>query len=124
MLITRTLFKAIRSAWDKKTCYPLDRGKWNSQVPEKGQCAITALLIHERYGGHIGYNSKYDHYWNILPDGRRIDLTRKQFHDKNIRIRTEAIVTRKEILHTKAAKKFRTPQRYDLLKQRVDTIVG
>jgi hypothetical protein len=87
-----------------------------------GQCAVTALLINERYGGKILYNAQFDHYWNVLPNGQKIDLTRKQFHNKRVTEGTP--VSRKQILHSATAKKFRTGKRYGLLKQRVNAIIG
>ncbi|WP_431213838.1 YunG family protein [Puia sp. P3] len=113
--------KALQQSWDKQTCYPADISKWSEHLPETGQCAVTALLINDLYGGKIVFNQRLDHYWNILPDGKEIDLTKKQF-TKNIR--GEKIpVTRQEILHSTAARKFKTNTRYLLLKRRVESLI-
>lgn len=121
-MIERKLINAIKNSWDDKTCYPQVKSSWGTQIPELGQCAVTALLINERYGGQILYNAEYDHYWNVLPDGRKIDLTKRQFHNK--RVTSGIPVSRRYILHSVAAKKFKTDKRYELLRERVNTLIG
>jgi hypothetical protein len=117
----RLLQKAVKKAWDKRTCYPGDLTKWNENLPETGQCAVTALVINDLYGGQIVFNEAFDHFWNILPDGRELDLTKGQF---NCKITGEKVlVTRDAILYSPAAKRFRTNSRYHLLKKRVDALL-
>lgn len=55
---------------------------WSKEgVPaESGQCAITALLVQEIYGGVLNralVNGE-SHYWNEI-NGEAVDLTRAQF---------------------------------------------
>ena len=52
--------------------------------PALGQCNVTALLIHEMYGGELLKTllPGSDHYYNRV-NGERIDLTSSQF-DKPI----------------------------------------
>ena len=121
-MVERKLVNAIKNSWDDKTCYPQVRNSWDTRIPERGQCAVTALLINEWYGGKIIYNAEYDHYWNILPNGKKIDLTKKQFGGKKMIVGT--VVTRRHILQSAAAKRFNTGKRYGLLKQRVNLLVG
>jgi len=115
---SKILVEAIKQAWDDKTCYPVVRAFWTPDKPELGQCAVTALVVQDKLGGEILYNSKFDHYWNVLPNGSKLDLTRKQFDTK---VAGPAIpVKREEILETEGAKKFKTGHRYKLLKKRVE----
>jgi len=52
----------------------------------RGQCATTALVVHDLLGGELliapvttaGVPNGH-HYWNRLPGGLELDLTREQF---------------------------------------------
>lgn len=111
------LVNAIRDSWDSKTCYPELKTQWDEQNPALGQCAVTALFIQEKCGGQILYNQDYDHYWNQLPDGNELDLTKDQFSfKKNLKgspVKPEVILT------SPNARRFRTSFRFSLLKRRV-----
>ena len=50
--------------------------------PALGQCNVTALLVHELYGGELLKTpvADGDHYYNRI-DGERIDLTSSQFEE-------------------------------------------
>ena len=67
MIVQQKIKKAFRRSWDEKTCYPLLRNEWNENLPEVGQCAVTALLIQELYGGDIAFNIRRNHFFNHLP---------------------------------------------------------
>lgn len=64
-------------------------GQWSSDNPLYGHCAVTTVLVQDFFDGviqrgelpkdwqeRLGFRS---HYWNILPGGARVDLTRDQF---------------------------------------------
>ncbi|GGQ52297.1 YunG family protein [Couchioplanes azureus] len=77
---------AIRSGWSPETCDPVDLADWSPANPARGQCGVTALLLHELLGGrlllatvlHADGTRQGVHYWNRL--GRiELDLTREQF---------------------------------------------
>lgn len=79
------LFDALRNSWSADTAAP---GMfWNSQIPATGQCAVTALVVQDYFGGEllrttnpIGLSdSRVSHYFNLLPGNREVDLTRGQF---------------------------------------------
>ena len=67
----------IESLWGPDTSYD---GTFDESNPSRGQCAVTALLLHELYGYDI-YDVKVGqtrHFFN--KDGERvIDLTAAQF---------------------------------------------
>jgi hypothetical protein len=44
---------AVRSAWARDTCDPVDAGDWSSANPARGQCATTALTINDLLGGEL-----------------------------------------------------------------------
>ena len=54
---------------------------WTSANPSRGQCGVTALVIHDNYGGEI-YKTKLRngawHYYNQI-EGKRFDFTDDQF---------------------------------------------
>lgn len=74
---------------DKDTSY--DSNGWSPTNPLWGHSAVVALLVQELYGGEIvraplsdfeDFKSLKSHYWNILPDGTELDLTKEQFGNK------------------------------------------
>ena len=82
-----TFEEAIRAGWSRWTSDPVDHGGWTAANPASGQCASTALVVQDRLGGELLIADVHEadgsrqgvHYWNRLPDGRELDLTREQF---------------------------------------------
>jgi hypothetical protein len=80
---------AIRAAWSIDTCDPVDVADWTPNNPARGQCGVTALTLHDLFGGdlllaevhHADGTRQGVHYWNRLPNGLEIDLTRTQFQN-------------------------------------------
>lgn len=72
------LSRAIRAAWSAETSFADD---WDPEHPSVGQCAVTALVIQDFFGGDLLRSEVggVSHYWNRLPDGSEVDLTRDQF---------------------------------------------
>ncbi len=80
--------EAIRNAWGVDVCEdPVDVERWSPLNPSRGQCGPTALVVHDLLGGWLcvakvrledGSYQGY-HWWNRLPGGVDIDLTRDQF---------------------------------------------
>lgn len=72
------LARTLREAWSGETSAD---GNWSPERPSLGQCAVTALVLQDHLGGEL-LRAEVDgvsHYWNRLPDGTEIDLTRDQF---------------------------------------------
>jgi hypothetical protein len=118
----KLLENALKRAWSRETCYLPDQEKWSSQNPAFGQCAVTALIVQDFFGGEILRCVHYRHYWNRLPNGEEIDLTRSQFGD-GVKPCADKVVPRKRILESESAKKAKTKERYLLLRSRVDEIL-
>lgn len=82
----------LRSAWSVETCDPVDVPDWHPGNPPRGQCGVTALVLHDYFGGELlvaevefaGGGRQGVHYWNRLPDGTELDLTREQFTDGEV----------------------------------------
>nr|MBA4404890.1 hypothetical protein [Nanoarchaeum sp.] len=113
------LVSAISSSWGKDTCYPGSADKWTESNPYHGQCAITALVVQDYLGGEILSCSHAHHYWNRLTNGQEVDLTKEQF-PAGTQICLDEIKTREYILDSPSAIKATTPERYLLLKKRVE----
>ncbi|MGI8310980.1 YunG family protein [Saccharopolyspora hattusasensis] len=82
------LDKALRASWAADTCSPDDlaRAGWQPDNPAWGHCDITALIVNDIFGGdlmvgevHFDGEQHGFHWWNRLPTGVELDLTREQF---------------------------------------------
>jgi hypothetical protein len=78
---------AVRSSWGSDTFFAsaeyMARG---SGKLSRGQCGTTALVIQNLLGGDlliadVEYEGRVEgvHYWNVMPGGVELDLTRDQF---------------------------------------------
>jgi len=74
--------KILRQAWSKESSYG---HVFEAGNPALGQCAVTALVVQDHFGGLIVWcaatlpdGRKVSHYFNQV-DGEEIDLTRCQF---------------------------------------------
>lgn len=67
--------RRLRRAWSAATS-----SKWRADAPALGQCSVTALLLHDRYGAEILSTPTLwgPHFYNRV-GGRRVDLTAEQF---------------------------------------------
>jgi hypothetical protein len=76
--LTRKVRRALERSWSYKTsiCYS------PSAAPSYGQCAPTAIVIWEYFGGEIlktdGWPPNGSHFYNQI-DGTRYDFTADQF---------------------------------------------
>jgi hypothetical protein len=114
--VTPEVAGAIRRSWAFDTA--LDNAWWPEQ-PSRGQCAVTALVIQELVGGELlrAVTSGVSHYWNRLPDGTEVDLTRDQFDvfdPGDVQVRT------REYALSYAA----TADRYEILRERVHKVLA
>jgi len=79
ILITlQKLYAALILGWGNDTAF----GEWSEIVPDLGQCAVTALIVQDYFGGDLlrcPFPPDGSHYWNRLSDSREIDFTRGQF---------------------------------------------
>ena len=109
--------KVLELAWSIETTDPESREKWSEENKVLGQCAVTAVLIFDLFGGRIIYDKKNFHIWNEFPDGTQQDFTRSQFTDE----RTFSIYkykTKEDILYDERGRKNNIVEKYQKLKQR------
>ncbi len=83
-----TLEKALLKSWSKETSYC--PAEWSELNPSFGQCAITALIVNDYFGGDIVWaeavlpnGQKISHFFNMIK-GKEVDLTRSQFPEGTI----------------------------------------
>lgn len=77
------LHEALLHAWSRETAFPAFRDKWSSSNPAAGQCNITAMIVHDLFGGtihRVRLEGGMTHYFNKI-DGIYVDLTSSQFLD-------------------------------------------
>lgn len=115
-MTTRELFDRIRESWGRDTSSPGTLGEGPC-----GQCAVTALVVQDECGGELLRAEIPDlgsHYWNLLPGGVEVDLTRGQY-PPDLPIPRGLVVGRVRLLDGDRAAKARTVERYEVLRARV-----
>lgn len=116
------LYGVLRKAWCKETAYPSCQAEWVETDPSYGQCAITAMLVYDMFGGSI-HRIRVDgggtHYFNKI-DGHYIDLTIEQFDLYNIPVCYEP---NEEMDRKYCGKNAHTAKRYKLLIDRISAIL-
>jgi len=111
--LAEALVARLEQAWSRDTSS--DPKHWSASNPAWGQCAVTSLIVQDLLGGQLLRSTvgTISHYWNKLPSGDELDLTRQQFGDQTEMGPVE-LRTRKYVLSFPE-----TVRRYDALKRRV-----
>ncbi|WP_435839901.1 YunG family protein [Streptomyces canus] len=83
---TLYLDRALRASWAADTSSPDDQADWQPCNPAWGHCDFTALVVNDVFSGdlivgevHLDGTQHGFHWWNRLPSGIELDLTREQF---------------------------------------------
>jgi hypothetical protein len=116
---------ALAMSWSIETCDPVDVPNWSERNPSRGQCGVTALVLHDFLGGELlvaevlfqDGNRQGFHYWNRLPSGEDVDLTREQFAD-------DEIVQAPRTVSRPPGRLRRCDEQYRLLRDRVLGALG
>ena len=112
------LYNVLRVCWCKESAYPSCQAEWVPNDPSYGQCAITAMLVYDMFGGsihRIRVSGGGTHYFNKL-NGYYIDLTREQFDLYNIPVSYEP---NEEMERKYCGKNADTQKRFELLVKRI-----
>lgn len=117
------LFELLLNTWRRETAYPNCQSDYiYEEDPTYGQCAITAMLVHDIFGGTI-HKIRVDgggtHYFNKI-NGHYIDLTSDQFTLYNLPLEYEP---NEEIPREYCGKNTDTLKRYNLLLDLLNTQV-
>lgn len=116
------LYDILRQAWCRETAYPSCQSEWVKTDPSYGQCAITAMLVYDMFGGtihRIHVDGGGTHYFNKI-NGHYIDLTVEQFDLYNIPVCYEP---NEEMQRKYCGKNADTQKRYKLLIARISEIL-
>lgn len=113
-LTVSALEAALANAWVRETS--ADPASWTEDNRAWGQCAVTALIVQDYFGGSLqrGEVGAISHYWNLLPSGEEADFTLRQFPE-GTEISNVATRTREYVLSH-----LETARRYRKLARRVD----
>lgn len=117
------LRKRLDKAWCVETTSIKCAEVWSQQRASLGQCIPTALIVQDLFGGTIikvrvnSYGYGY-HYYNELPDGTVVDITRDQFPEDATYYEDE-IFPRWKMFEWQPAIDAKIPEQYALLKTRL-----
>lgn len=117
------LYNVLRKCWSKETAYPSCQKEWVPNDPTYGQCAITAMIVYDLFGGsihRIRVNGGGTHYFNKI-NGQYVDLTREQFDLYNIPVSYEP---NEEMDRQYCGKNEDTKKRYELLIANIKKYLG
>ncbi|WP_459708806.1 YunG family protein [Actinophytocola sp. KF-1] len=110
---------ACRASWGVDTCDPVDRAEWHPGNPARGQCGVTALVLHDLFGGElvlgevrVAGERTGVHWWNRFGAGLEVDLTRDQF-------RQDEEVVGGQVVERPPGPPKRCRAEYELLRDRV-----
>lgn len=111
----------LERAWCLETRSKNCTGPWTPETPSIGQCVPTTLIVQDEFGGIIlrtNASTAGAHYFNRLPGGNYIDLTRDQFPQGTI-FEESREFPRWSMLHSPTAITLDIIGQYALLKRRV-----
>ena len=117
---------AVRVSWGPDTTFAsapyMARGHWQSS---RGQCGTTALVLQELLGGDlmvadVECEGRVEgvHYWNAMPGGPELDLTRDQF------VQSESLINARRVTARRNASATAGEQAFQLLRARVLASLG
>lgn len=111
-------------SWNLETCAPGLKDEWTIENTSLGQCAITALIVNDFFGGKIMrcMASSGSHYYNIVDD-ELVDLTVEQFLVEIPQYENSEERTREYLLGNEDTKKRYEKLLYNL-KQTIRQIQG
>ncbi|WP_440446506.1 YunG family protein [Nocardia amamiensis] len=122
-----SLTSALRKSWSADTSSSPD---WTENNRAKGQCAVTACVVQDYFGGDIlntvatlPSSETVSHYFNVV-DGETIDLTREQFPKGTKFTRPAAKPGRYSSTREYCLSYESTRLRYEKLRSRVTTVIG
>lgn len=115
----KVLSFALLDSWGEDTA----KGEWRNDVPSLNQCAVTALVVQDYFGGSL-YRQALDdgdsHYWNNTDYLGELDLTFSQFAvTKQRPVGDVTLRDRAYVLSFPDTKK-----RYEILKERVERFIN
>ncbi|MFA6604095.1 MAG: hypothetical protein WCT10_04675 [Patescibacteria group bacterium] len=114
----------LQEAWSRETAAPSCQDAWGPGNMCLGQCAVTALVVQDRFGGEllrVVPSSGGSHYYNRLPNGMTVDFTSGQFPPET-GFSAPEVRSREYVLDSPGAAAARTRERYELLKAAIENV--
>jgi hypothetical protein len=115
MITIKELSFALLSSWG----YDTAKGRWYKDIPALNQCAVTALVVQDYFGGDLlrcKLNDDDSHYWNDTEGFGELDLTFTQFAFTEQYAIDDTVVRDREYVLSFPD----TKARYEILKKRVE----
>lgn len=123
----KELAELLRQCWSKETSY--DPTGWTKSNPAWGQCAVTAFIVTDYFGGDLiaagailPNGARTPHYFNRI-EGNIVDLTQEQFPEgtviSDIQVAVEGFCVERDRDFFAAS----THERYKLLKSKLETLL-
>ena len=112
------LKQLLTLCWEKETCSPGLRSKWNEENPSLGQSEITAIIVNNYFYGKIFscMTSSGIHYYNFIGD-KLVDLTEQDFLGETPDDSNSEEIKRKDLLDNDDIR-----SRYFLLNENLHTV--
>ena len=111
---------AVRASWGPETAFASAAYMARGRQPSRGQCGTTALVIQDLLGGDLMVADvacegqvEVVHYWNAMPGGVELDLTRDQF------TAGESLVDPRRVTTRRSSSATAGEQAFQLLRERV-----
>ena len=114
---------AVRVSWSFETAYPGDASSWTPENPALGQCVVTMLVLADYFPGGSFLKSTEHHHYAYKLGEQLIDLTGEQFGPE-AEIVFDTTSDRERLMNSTGAVVAWTPERYALLRGRVEKILG
>lgn len=114
---------AVRASWSFETAYSGDAADWTPENPALGQCVVTVLVLADYFPGGRFLKSTEHHHYAYELNGEIIDLTGEQFGSE-AKIVFDTTSDRERLLNSTGATVAQTPERYALLRSRVENKLG
>lgn len=115
-----TLKRLLLTTWSANTA----QGEWTPECPSLNQCAVTALVVQDFFGGDLlrcKMTNGNSHYWNRLPDGNELDLTADQFdHIEAQPLKNDFVIRDRDYVLSFPE----TVKRYILLKEKIALLIS
>ena len=118
---------AIRISWSPDTAFASDEfmAPTATVTPSRGQCGPTSMVLNDWLGGELIVADVLAngvevgvHYWNRLPSGLEVDLTRDQF------LSHEVVSGSREVTRSPGTSPRYGVEQYHLLRDRVTTLLA
>lgn len=119
---------ALRHSWSYETTF--DHPGWSEQNPARGQCQVSSLVMQDYFGGELrryqvlGEGLDERHYCNVLDGGVVIDTTASQYTTPVQLTILPVELGEFASIRDKRLSDDETRGRYELLAQKVRTILG